>query len=162
MTCGITVAPRMPVASSRLSGPAKPGTRPAASGPISIGTRSTVITNPMTITANSPATARSNGRCPRSCSASSPKATTPVTSPPIGSGSPKSRYSATAPPITSARSVAIATHSACTHSPMLTRRGKVSRQTSGRLRPVASPSLADRDWISIAMTLAATITHSSR
>ena len=45
----------------------------------------------MTITAKSPATARSNGRCPRSCSASSPKATTPVMRPPIGSGMPNSR-----------------------------------------------------------------------
>ncbi len=64
--------------------------------------------------------------------------------------------------MTSARSVAIATNSACTQSPMLTRRGKVSRQTSGRLRPVARPSLADSDWISIAVMLAATITQSSR
>ena len=58
--------------------------------------------------------------------------------------------------------MAIATPSACTHSPMLTFRGKVSRQTSGRLRPVARPSFADSDWISIAVMLAATMTHSSR
>ena len=30
MTCGITVAPRIPVASRMLSVPAKPGTNPAA------------------------------------------------------------------------------------------------------------------------------------
>ena len=67
------------------------GMSPAASGPGSIGTRTRVSRNPSRITANNPMTARSNGRCPRSCSASSPNATTPVTKPPIGRGSPNSR-----------------------------------------------------------------------
>ena len=39
--------------------------------------------------------------------------TVPVMRPPQSSGTPNSRLSATAPPITSARSVAIATSSAC-------------------------------------------------
>ena len=56
----------------------------------------------------------------------------------------------------------MATNSACTQSPRLTGRGKVSRQTSGRLRPVARPSFADSDWINIAVMLAARITHSRR
>jgi hypothetical protein len=67
-----------------------------------------------------------------------------------------------APPMISARSVAIATSSACTHRPRVTGRGKCSRHSSGRLRPVARPILPDSDWMSIAMTLAATITHTSR
>ena len=67
-----------------------------------------------------------------------------------------------APPITSARSVAMATSSACTHMPRVTARGKWSRHSSGRFRPVARPSLADRVWISMASRLATTITHTSR
>ena len=46
MTCGITVAPRMPVASSRLSVPSKRGTRPSASGPTGTSIRSTVREEP--------------------------------------------------------------------------------------------------------------------
>ena len=42
-----------------------------------------------------------------------------------------------------------------------TGRGKRSRQTSGRLRPVAMPSLALIDWMSIAIRLAPRTTHSS-
>ena len=65
----------------------------------------------------------SNGLAPRLWIASSPNATTAVMMPPAISGSPNSRRSAIAPPSTSARSVAIATTSACTHRPRLTPRG---------------------------------------
>ena len=41
------------------------------------------------------------------------------------------------------------------------RREKRSRQTSGRLRPVAIPSLAESVWISIAIRFEATITQQS-
>jgi hypothetical protein len=81
--------------------------------------------------------------------------------PPIGSGTPNSRFSATAPPTISARSVAMATASACTHSPQVTGFGSRSRHRVARSRPVASPSFAVRDWMSIAMRLAATMTQSS-
>ena len=57
--------------------------------------------------------------------------------------------------------VAMATASACTHSPQVTGRGSRSRHSVARSRPVARPSLAVSDWMSIAMRLAATITHSS-
>ena len=67
-----------------------------------------------------------------------------------------------AAPTNSARSVAMAMSSACTHSPQVTGLGKCSRHSSGRLRPVAMPTLADRFWISIAMRFAASRTHSSR
>ena len=106
--------------------------------------------------------ASSNGRNPRLCRASSANATIPVMSPPVNSGIPNSRFSAIAPPITSARSVAIATNSACTHIPRDTGRGNRSRHSSGRLLPVASPSFADRVWMSMASRLAPMITHSSR
>ena len=43
-----------------------------------------------------------------------------------------------------------------------TRRENRSRQTSGRLRPVAIPSFAESVWISIAIRFAATITQTSR
>ena len=61
--------------------------------------------------------------------------------------SPKTRCSPSAAPTNSARSVAIAIASACSHSSTTTRNGSRSRQTSGRLRPVAMPSLALSDWI---------------
>ena len=83
-------------------------------------------------------------------------------SPAGNSGMPNSRFSAIAAPTNSARSVAIATSSACTHSPHVTGRGKCSRHSSGRLRPVATPIFADRFWMSIAMRFAATMTHSRR
>jgi hypothetical protein len=113
------------------------------------------------MTSSRPVMTRSKGRCPRDCAASSTKATTAVISPPMGSGTPNSRLSATAPPTISARSVAIATASACSHSPRVTGFGSCSRQLVARSRPVASPSLAVRLWMSIAIRLAATITHSS-
>ncbi len=67
-----------------------------------------------------------------------------------------------AAPTNSARSVAIAISSACTQRPIETGRGKCSRQSSARFLPVTMPTLADRYWISIAIRLAARITHSSR
>ena len=67
-----------------------------------------------------------------------------------------------APPTISARSVAMATNSAWTHSPSTTGRRYCFRQFSGRLAPVARPSFADRLCTNIAMMFAATITQSSR
>ena len=61
-----------------------------------------------------------------------------------------------------ATSVDIAISSACTHSPSVIHRGNCSRHSSGRLRSVAIPSLADRYWISIAIRFASSTTHSSR
>ena len=82
--------------------------------------------------------------------------------PAANSGTPNSRFSAMAAPTNSARSVAMAISSAWTQRPQVTGRGKCSRHSSGRLRPVAMPTFADRFWISIAIRLAARITHSSR
>ena len=75
---------------------------------------------------------------------------------------PRSRSKPIAAPRNSARSVAIAITSACTQSPIEVRRENCSRQTSGRLLPVAIPSLADSVWISIAIRFEATITQTSR
>jgi hypothetical protein len=75
---------------------------------------------------------------------------------------PKSRFRPSAAPMNSARSVAIAISSACTHSPNVTGRGNCDRHTSGRFIPVAMPSFALIDWISIAIRFEARITHSSR
>ena len=58
--------------------------------------------------------------------------------------------------------MAIAISSAWIQSPSDAVRGKCSRQSSGRLRPVTMPTFAERYWISIAIRFAATITHSSR
>ena len=61
----------------------------------------------------------------------------------------------------SARSVAMAIASACSQSANDVRRENRSRHTSGRLRPVAIPSFALIDWITIAMMFATRMTHSS-
>ena len=62
----------------------------------------------------------------------------------------------------SARSVATTTISAWIQRSTLVRGLKRSRATSGRLRPVATPSLALIAWMTIAITFAASTTHSSR
>ena len=80
----------------------------------------------------------------------------------MNGGTPNSRLSAIAAPTNSARSVAIAMISAWTHNPQVTGRGSASRASSGRLRPVATPTLADRYCTSIAIRFAAMITHTSR
>ena len=74
---------------------------------------------------------------------------------------PKMRFRPTAAPTNSARSVAIATTSACNHSIMFARRPNLSRHSSGRLRPVESPALEVRYWTRMAMRLAITMTHTS-
>ena len=74
---------------------------------------------------------------------------------------PNSRWKPIAAPRNSARSVAIAITSAWIQSRIDVRREKRSRQTSGRLRPVAIPSFAESVWISIAIRFEATITQTS-
>ena len=106
--------------------------------------------------------ATSKGRAPLVCSPSRANATTAVITPPTSSGRPKSSRSAMAPPSTSARSVAMATNSACSHSPRVTGCGKWSRHSSARLFPVAMPALAERYWISMAIRLLTTSTQISR
>jgi hypothetical protein len=75
---------------------------------------------------------------------------------------PKSRLRASAAPMNSARSVAMAMSSACNQRMRVRGLGKRSRQTSGRFLPVAIPSLADIDWMSMAIRLEQRITHRSR
>ena len=75
---------------------------------------------------------------------------------------PKRMFSPIAAPMNSARSVAIAMISAWIQSSTVVARGKRSRHTSGRFIPVAIPSFALIDWITIAIRFAMRITHSSR
>ena len=86
---------------------------------------------------------------------------TPVTSAAGNSGQPKSSWNPSAAPRNSARSVAIAISSAWIHRPREVRRENCSRQTSGKLRPVAMPSFADSVWISIAIRFETRITQQS-
>ncbi len=65
-------------------------------------------------------------------------------------------------PMNSARSVATATHSACTHRPSTTGRRKFSLHRVARSRPVARPVLADRYWMNMATRQAATSTQASK
>ncbi len=67
-----------------------------------------------------------------------------------------------AAPRTSATSVAMAANSEISHSPKTTGREKWSRHTSARFLPVAMPSLAESVWMSMAIKLLATTTHSSK
>ena len=56
----------------------------------------------------------------------------------------------------------MATASACSQSPKVTGLGIESRQSSGRFRSDAIPIFADMYCTSIAIRLAATMTHTSR
>ena len=114
MACGMIVAPRMDAASSTESASANRGTRPPITPAGSGGATNTPTVKPTVMMTSSPMITNSNGRgaAPR-LDTSSTIETAPVIRPPQMSGTPKSRLSATAPPMTSARSVAMATSSAC-------------------------------------------------
>jgi hypothetical protein len=62
----------------------------------------------------------------------------------------------------SARSVAMAMSLACNQRKRVRGLEKRSRQTSGRFLPVAIPSFADIDWMSMAIRFEQRITHKSR
>ena len=104
----------------------------------------------------------SSRRKPRACNARIPKAAALVIRADGNSGMPKRMFSPIAAPMNSAMSVAIAMISAWIHSSTVAARGKRSRHTSGRFMPVAIPSFALIDWITIPIRLAMRMTHSSR
>ena len=56
----------------------------------------------------------------------------------------------------------MAMSSAWNHRPRVAERGRWSRHSSGRFLPVAMPAFAERYWISIAIRLLTTTTHTSR
>ena len=114
MACGMIVAPRIDAASSTEFASAKRGTRPESRPAGSGGATKTPTVNPIVMIMSRPMITNSNVRGPRrDWRMSSTIETVPVMTPPQMRGMPNSRYSATAPPITSARSVAMATSSAC-------------------------------------------------
>jgi hypothetical protein len=113
MTCGITVAPRMPVASSTLSVPANWGVKsPARTLSPSGLAYKTCKAKAMSITPTMEEMTASSGLKPRRCRVSMPKTPTPVSNPAGNKGMPKSKFKASAAPMNSARSVAIAMTSA--------------------------------------------------
>ena len=75
---------------------------------------------------------------------------------------PKRMLRPIAAPMNSARSVAIAITSAWSQSATLVLRENRSRQTSGRFIPVAIPSFALIDWITIPIRFAVRMTQSNR
>ena len=164
MACGMIVAPRIDAASSTELASAKRGTRPPSTPAGSGGATNTPTVKPIAMIASRPMMTNSKVRGPRrDCSTSSTIETAPVMRPPQISGTPKSRLRATAPPMTSARSVAMATSSACSQYARRPQRLWMRPpSTSGRLRPVTMPSFAERYWMSQAMTLPSTTTHTSR
>ena len=84
-----------------------------------------------------------------------------VRMPAIQSGMPNSRLKPSAAPRNSARSVAMATSSISTHMIHTTGAGNARGTARPGSAPVAMPSLADSVWISMAIRLLATTTHSS-
>ena len=88
-------------------------------------------------------------------------ATAAVSKPAGKSGMPNRRLRPTAAPTNSARSVAIAIASAWSQRPQETGRGKLSRQSSGRFLPLATPVFAERYCTSMAMRFARTMTQTS-
>ena len=142
MTCGITVAPRIPVASRTLSVPSKPGHEQPAAMPAASGL-ACVTSKPKatTTTPTRPAITASSRRKPRRCSARITKAPAPAIRPAGKSGIPNRRLRPSAAPTNSARSVAIATSSAWTQSPREVRRVNSDRQTSGQVPAGGDPEL---------------------
>ena len=113
------------------------------------------------ITPTKAAITASKVRRPRRCNPRITKVQMPVMTAAGKSAIPKSRWNPSAAPRNSARSVAIAISSACTQRPRDVLRENWSRQTSGRLRPVAIPSFAESVWISIAIRFETRITQQS-
>jgi hypothetical protein len=161
MTCGITVAPMIPVASRTDSVPWKLGTRWRTISRPSGSVTNTLRANETAITPTRPAITASSRRNPRRWRPRIANAATPTTSAAGNSGTPVSRFSPSAAPTTSAMSVAIATSSAWIHRPYRAR-GTVSRQASARLRPLATPSFAESVCTSIAIRFALTTTQTKR
>ena len=137
----MTVAPRMPAASSTLSVPSKLGMKPPAASP-------GVEADPQRVVEEAEQDDPEQER-DRDLEApvaaplqrrGSPNETTAVIRPAANSGMPKSRLSAIAAPTNSARSVAIATISACTQRPRVTRPREV---LAAQLRQVAAGRDAD-------------------
>jgi len=163
MAWGMTVAPSIEAATRRESAPRSRGMRPAAVCPQSGGETKRPPTKPMVMMTSKPTTMPSKVRWERrSWISSRPIETTPTMQPPASSGRPKSRWRAIAPPITSARSVAMATSSAWRKKAILLAGLIRGRRAWGRERPVTMPSLALWYWMSTAMALARTSTHTSR
>ena len=123
--------------------------------------RSTSRPNARTTTATSPVSVASSRRKPQTCMPRMMKAATPASTAASHSDRPNTRCRPSAAPTNSARSVAIATASACSHSSTLARRPNRSRHSSGRLRPVASPALEVRYCTRMAIRLAIMMTHAS-
>ena len=162
MTCGMTVAPTIPTA-IRSASPSNFGENSWSAITLGSGvTRSSSNAKATTITPTNTAITASRRRKPVAWSARIANAQQTAITAPHPSGIPNSRLSPSAAPSTSARSVAIAITSAWSQSPNVTLRGKLSRQTSARLRPVAIPSFAESVCTTIAIRFEASTAQSSR
>ncbi|GAP60749.1 hypothetical protein AHiyo1_43350 [Arthrobacter sp. Hiyo1] len=159
----MTVAPSIEAASSRVSGPSKCGTRPARTPAGDGGRTMSPARNPMVITASRPMITSSKRCCVRwSWIARIPIETAPTIRAPTGRGRRNRSWSATAPPTTSARSVASATTSAWSQKRRRPRGRRRSLRSSGSVRPVTIPSLADWYWMSMAIPFAIASTQMRR
>ena len=134
---------------------------PAATAPGGGFDASSSMPNASTTTPTSPVITASSRRNPCTSMASTANVATPASSAETPIDTPNSKCSPSAAPVNSARSVAIATASACSHRPTTNRRGSRARHTSGSDCPVAMPSLADSVWMSIANRFAVSTTQPS-
>ena len=147
---GITVAPRMPIATNRAPGGRlgrNPESIPAISGRAwKIWTR-----KQPPIVATSTRMTASICRIPQRCKYSSAKVSNAVIRQPQSSGRPKRSFSAMIVPRISARSVAAIATSARIQRIRLTRGEYSARQAWARSCPVTTPSRAARVWSSTAI-----------
>jgi hypothetical protein len=159
MTCGITVAPTIETASSAAP-PGSFGTStPPATAPAGGRAMTSSRMNAITTTPTSTVIAASSRRKPPTSIARTANVARAASKAETQIDRPNTRFSPSAAPVNSARSVAMATTSACSHRNMTWLRGSRSRHISGRDMPVAMPSLADIDWMSMAIRFAVSTTQ---
>ncbi len=162
--CGITVAPRIPIAMYSLSGSARieaVGRKPPATAARS-GREMTISNRKQpAMVAISATTSASSSRKPLCCRNSTISTSSAVIAMPHGRGIPNSRFSPIADPITSARSHAAIATSHSTQRASVVGREKWSRHACARSRPVTIPSFAASPCSRIAMRFDRRTTESS-
>ena len=149
---GITVAPRMPIATSKEPG-GKLGRNPFSRETASGRARRIWSRKQPPIVTTSAKIAASIFLIPNRWSQSSMKVSQAVTRHPHSNGRPNNSFRAITVPTTSARSQAAIATSARAQSTKLTGREYSDRQACARSCPVTTPNLAESVWSTTAIRL---------
>ncbi len=149
--CGITVAPRMPIATYSARAFGKVGRSPVTTPPQSGLAMKIWMRKHAPIVATSARMTASICRIPQRWRYSSTNVSKAVTRQPHNSGKPNSSFRAMIVPRISARSVAAMATSASSQSTALIGREYSARQACARSCPVTTPSRADSVWSSTAI-----------